>query len=213
MTEDLILIGGGGHCRSCIDVIRAEGRYRIVGIIDTQENLGQKVSGYEVIGTDENLKVLAKKGGQFLITVGQIKSPKRRMEIYNLIKSCGGNFATVVSPFAYVSSLAKIGEGTIIMHHALVVSHATIGKNCIINSKALIEHDAQIGDDCHVSTGAIVNGTAILTGQTFLGSGSIVNHQVTIAGGCIIGSGSLVVRSIQESGTYIGNPLKKLNPL
>jgi len=33
MKEKIILIGGGGHCKSCIDVIEQEGRFIIAGIV------------------------------------------------------------------------------------------------------------------------------------------------------------------------------------
>jgi len=33
MKEQIILIGGGGHCKSCIDVIEQKGRFAIAGTI------------------------------------------------------------------------------------------------------------------------------------------------------------------------------------
>ena len=32
--SELILMGGGGHCRSAIDVIEAEGSLRIMGVLE-----------------------------------------------------------------------------------------------------------------------------------------------------------------------------------
>jgi len=32
--KPIILIGGGGHCLSCIDVIEQTGLYQIIGILD-----------------------------------------------------------------------------------------------------------------------------------------------------------------------------------
>ncbi len=72
MNNELILIGGGGHCKSCIDVIEQSGQYKIAGILDKRENIGQTVLGYEIIGEDEQIESLAKKGFIFLITLGQI---------------------------------------------------------------------------------------------------------------------------------------------
>jgi len=36
MKKELILIGGGGHCTACIDVIEQEGRFAIAGIVDVE---------------------------------------------------------------------------------------------------------------------------------------------------------------------------------
>ena len=34
--KSIVLIGGGGHCRSCIDVVEEEDKHRIVGIVDLE---------------------------------------------------------------------------------------------------------------------------------------------------------------------------------
>ena len=70
--KDIILIGGGGHCKSVIDVIEQEGRFKIKGIVDKPELLGTNVLGYSVIGNDSNLDSLAKKYQNAIITVGEI---------------------------------------------------------------------------------------------------------------------------------------------
>lgn len=209
-SANLILIGGGGHCGACIDVIETQSRYKIAGIIDIPENLGRKTLGYEVVGCDEDLESWVRKGVSVLITLGQIESPRRRMELFAKLKSLGAVFASVVSPIAHVARSAGVGEGTVIMHHALVAGGAAIGRNCIINDKALIEHDARIGDHCHVSTAAVVNGGAVVSDRTFLGSGSVVLQQVSVAADSVIGAGSLVRKPILQSGAYAGNPLRRL---
>ena len=59
MKNSLILIGGGGHCKSCIDVVEQEGCYTIAGILDKAEMVGTHVLDYPVIGTDEEIARLA----------------------------------------------------------------------------------------------------------------------------------------------------------
>lgn len=34
MKTEILLIGAGGHCPSCIDVIEQEGRFSIAGVVD-----------------------------------------------------------------------------------------------------------------------------------------------------------------------------------
>ena len=89
MKEELVLIGGGGHCKSCIDIIEQGGTFQIVGIVDVSENLHQKILGYDVIGTDNDLPRLVKKYRNFLITLGQIKSPQKRIRLFGKIKKLG----------------------------------------------------------------------------------------------------------------------------
>lgn len=186
MKHDIILLGGGGHCKSCIDVIEQENKYNIIGILDKEELSGSNILGYEIIGTDDDLKKFAKNIYSYLITVGQIKSPQTRIALFNLVKSYKVKLPVIISPNAYVSRSAKIGEGSIIMHHALVNSDAIIGVNCIINSKALVEHDSGIGDHCHIATGSIVNGGVIIGAGSFLGSNVVTRQYISIPDNSII---------------------------
>ena len=190
--KEIILIGGGGHCKSVIDVIEQEGKFQIIGIVDKPELLGVKVLGYPVIGNDSDLVDLSKKYRYALVTVGQIKSSSLRVKLFKLAVKVGLTMPNIISPRAYVSKHAMIGQGTVIMHDALVNANAKIGENCIINSKALIEHDAIIEDFCHIATNTVINGAAIVRQGSFLGSGVITKQGVKVEKNSFIKAGSLV---------------------
>lgn len=174
--KPLILIGGGGHCKSVIDVAESA-CYTILGILDKPELVGTKVLDYEIIGTDDDIPQYVDKA-EFLITVGQIKSPATRQKLAALVEQAGGRFATVIASDAYVSKYATIGAGTVIMHKAVVNAEANIGEHCIINTMANIEHEVQIGDFCHISTGVMVNGNCKVPSGVFVGSQSVINNGV-----------------------------------
>jgi len=192
MKQKLILIGGGGHATSCIDVIEAEGKFIIEGIVDLKEKIGHKTLGYPVIASDEDLPDLCRKNYSFLITIGHMGERLKRDNLIAILKKNNAKIATIISPFAYISKHAKIAQGTIIMHHALVNANAVIGENCIINSKALIEHDCKIGNNCHISTGAIVNGAVSIVDGVFFGSGAVAKQSISIAENSFIKANSLV---------------------
>lgn len=197
--KKIILLGGGGHCKSCIDVVETENSFRIAGIVDVKEKLHQKVLDYEIIASDEDLLALAKEYKFFLITIGQIKSPERRIEKFEYLKKLGATFPVIISPIAHVSKHSSIGAGTIIMHNAVVNAGATIGENCVINTGAIIEHDAIIGDHCHISTGAIINGGTIIKEKTFFGSNSMAREYIEIGENSLIGGGISVKRSVNPN--------------
>ena len=155
--RSLLLVGGGGHCRSCIDVIEAAEIYRIEGIIQPKESAGL-ILGYPVIGSDADLPQLLTTSKSALVTVGQIRTPEIRIRLFDSLKQLGAELPIVTSPRAYCSKRSKIGQGSIIMHGAIVNAGACIGDNCIVNSQALVEHHVEIDDHCHISTGARVNG-------------------------------------------------------
>ena len=189
MKEKIVLIGGGGHCHSVIDVIELTNKYEIIGIIDTKENIGKKVLGYEIIGCDDDLETIFLSCKNALIKVGQIKTSDLRIKLFEKLKNIGFNLPIIVSSLAYVSKHSSIEEGTVIMHHALVNANVKIGKNCIINSKALIEHDCIIGNNCHISTASVLNGGVIVKDNTFFGSNATSKQVIEIAG--FIKAGSL----------------------
>lgn len=207
--KKLILVGGGGHCKSVIDVAECAG-FNVKGILDISENVGKPVLNYTIVGTDEQISDFVK-DHVFVVTVGQIENPYTRIKLHEKIKSAGGELAIIIASTAHVSKYALLGEGSVVMHNAVVNADAKIGKGCIINTFANIEHDAEIGDFCHISTGVMVNGNCKVGSRTFIGSQAVLANGLEIAAGCFISAGSMVRKSIFEKGVYAGNPaeLKK----
>ncbi len=205
MKRPLILIGGGGHCKSVIEVAESAG-YEIKGILDMPDEVGKEVlPGHKVIGTDDEIPQYVEEC-DFIITVGFIKNPALRIKLYNKVKAAGGRLATIIASTAYVSKYAELGEGTVIMHHAFVNAGAKIGDNCIINTFVNIEHDAEVGNQCHISTGTMVNGECKIGENCFIGSQSVCANCIEIASDIIVGAGSVVRKSIRMKGIYAGNP-------
>ena len=205
MKRPLILIGGGGHCKSVIEVAESAG-YEIKGILDMPDEVGKEVlPGHKVIGTDDEIPQYVEEC-DFVITVGFIKNPALRIKLYNKVKMAGGRLATIIASTAHVSKYAELGEGTVIMHHAFVNAGAKIGDNCIINTFVNIEHDAEVGNQCHISTGTMVNGECKIGENCFIGSQSVCANCIEIASDIIVGAGSVVRKSIRVKGIYAGNP-------
>ena len=195
----ILLIGAGGHARACIDVIETESQFDIAGLIEKNNKINNANLGYSIIGTDDDLKVLRTQYSNALITVGQIKSPKIRIKLYQLLKELDFTLPVIVSPHAYVSKHAQIGEGSIIMHGAIVNVNTKIGNNCIINNRVLIEHDTVIGDHCHIATGTIINGEVSIGNGTFIGSGTVTKQAISIGNNCVIGAGIVLKNNIESN--------------
>ena len=204
MKKPLILIGGGGHCKSVLEVAESAG-YDILGVLDIPEDIGKEILSTKVIGTDDDIPFYVDKA-EFVITVGFIKNPATRIKLYKRVKEAGGKLATIIASTAYVSKYATIGEGTVVMHHAFVNAGAKIGNNVILNSFTNVEHDAIIGDQCHISTGTMINGDCKVGANCFIGSQSVLANGITIGDDIIVGAGSLVRKSINIKGIYSGNP-------
>jgi tetrahydrodipicolinate N-succinyltransferase len=123
--KKIILIGGGGHCKSCIDVIENGNKYKIKGIIDKKKNF---LLNYKVFPESYINKKLIKNNYAF-VTVGQIKNYKIRVKLFDRLKDLGFKIPTIISPSAYISKHAVIGQGTIVMHGVIINAGAVIGNN------------------------------------------------------------------------------------
>ena len=202
--ENIILIGAGGHALSCIDVIEQENKYNIHGLVGLKDEVGKKISGYDVIATQDELVNLSKDFRYAFIAIGQIKSVKLRIDLYESVLNTGFKIPSIISPQSFISRTVQIGEGTIIMNGVILNSGVRIGNNCIINSKALIEHGTQVADHCHISTGAILNGDCVVESKSFVGSGAIVKHGVTIKTCSFVNMGQIVTKNFDNADNITG---------
>jgi sugar O-acyltransferase (sialic acid O-acetyltransferase NeuD family) len=199
----LILIGAGGHARSCIDVIEQQGQYQIAGLIGMPDEVKTQHLGYAVIGTDNDLPELTKTYQYALITVGQIQTTEHRIRLYHQAIQLGFQLPIIIAPTAHVSRHATLGEGSIVMHGAIINAGARVGNNCIINNSALIEHDVTVENHCHISTGAILNGDVTVGAGSLIGSGSVLKQGVTIGKSCLVGMGLTVHQKIGDNSRFI----------
>lgn len=210
MTTPILLIGGGGHALSLIDVIESTGNFKISGIVEAVDSANIELVGYPVIGVDNDLEPLLKNTPNCIIAVGQIMSAHIRKKLFNKAKEVGAEFPHIISASAIMASSVKIAEGVCIMHNCIVSHLVTIGENTIINNKAIIEHETKIGKHCHISTGVIVNGNVNIADECFIGSGAIIMQAIQICPNVVIGAGTVVIENITEAGTYVGNPARKI---
>jgi sugar O-acyltransferase (sialic acid O-acetyltransferase NeuD family) len=193
--KKVFLIGGGGHCKSCIDVIENENKYKIIGIIDKKKNF---LLSYKVFPESYLNKKLIKDNYAF-VTVGHNKNYTVRVKLFNKLKNLGFKIPSLISPSAYISKHAVIGQGTIVMHGAIVNAGAVIGNNCIINTNSLIEHDVIIGDHTHVSTETTINGGAAIGDKVFIGSRSIIKDNISIGACSIVGAGLYIKKNLKKN--------------
>ena len=200
--DEIILIGAGGHARSCIEVVELTGKFKIAGLIEKNNVSKKETLGYPIIGNDNDLPRIRSRIKYALIALGQIRTPDIRLKLFNYLSELEYNLPSIISPRSHISKYSKINNGTIIMHDVIINAHSQIGKNCIINNKVLIEHDVDIKDNCHIATGSIINGGVSINSQSFIGSGVITKESINIGSNCIIGAGVVIKKNI-DSNTII----------
>lgn len=200
MAKPLILLGAGGHAKVVVDVIESSTDIKILGVLDAFKSDG-KFLGYPILGADDELLKFSPKEVDIFVSLGFIKSAKKRNELIDFAKSRGFSSPNIISREAVVSKRAQLGEGNIIMPSAVVNAYANIGHHCIINTSSIIEHDAAIGDGVHISTNAVINGNSIVGSCSFIGSSAIVGNDIEIGAGSIISAGEVILKDVPE-GTF-----------
>lgn len=203
MNQKVIVIGAGGHGKVVADIVRSSG-HTVLGFLDDGRTAGETVCGIPVLGGVEDYVNFPE--AQFVVGIGGANA---RRSIVEKLKNV--RWYTAIHPSAVISTMdSRIGEGTVIMAGAIVNPCATVGKHCILNTCSSIDHDNRIGDFTHISVGARLAGTVTVGENVWVGIGSTVSNNLTICDNCMIGAGAVVVRSITESGTYVGVPARKI---
>ena len=198
MMKKIIIIGAGGHAKSCIDIIESSSKYKISHILGSKNEFNKKILNYKINLVDKDLNRI-KKNQLGIIGIGQIKNSKKRKYYYDLLKSIGIKFPVIKSRKSYVSKHAYLGDGTVVFHGAIINAGVKVGQNCIINSQALIEHDVLVDNHVHISTGAKINGGCKIGSGTFVGSGAVIKQNIKIGKNCIIGAGVVLKKNLSNN--------------
>ncbi len=205
MDRKLVLIGGGGHCRSVLDTALKSNEYSEIVITDPAIQTGEAILGCRVVGNDDRLPGL--KGQGFLeafITVGSIKSTMLRKKLVETARILGFIFPVIIDPSAAVSEYAQIGEGTFVGKCAVINADARIGDHCIINTGAIIEHECSVGNFTHVASGAVLCGNVRVGDDSFIGAKSAVIQGVSIGNKTVIGINSTVLTDVENQRKVYG---------
>lgn len=206
-SKKLLLIGGGGHCKSVLDSLMTNSNYREISIIDTIDNVGKLILSKKIIGTDVDLENLFKKGYQeAFITLGSIGDTRLRRKLFNKIRDIGYEVPNIIDSSAAIGTDVVFGKGVFIGKNAVVNAGTILGDGVIVNSGSVVEHDCNIGAFSHISPGSTLCGNVIIESNVHIGAGTIVKQQVFIGSDTIIGMGSVVLKNFLSHSYAYGNP-------
>lgn len=206
----IIVVGGGGHAKVIVSILKKINRFRILGYTD-KEDRGYLL-GIPYLGNDSKLPSLKAQYKQCaaVIGIGYLGEGDVREKLIDDLRGLGFSFPAIISPTAVVNEEVVIGEGTVIMDGVVINSGSRIGRYVIINTRASIDHDCEIGDFTHIAPGVTLSGGVKVGVRSIVGVGATAVQSTTIGDGCIIGAGAVVVKDCIETGTYVGVPAKKL---
>jgi sugar O-acyltransferase (sialic acid O-acetyltransferase NeuD family) len=207
--KNIVLIGGGNQAHYTIDIIEKEGKYNIVGIIDSIHEIGSDRFGYKILGRQENIVDIINnyniEGG--VISVGDNWA---RYYISEQIKelSPNFNFINAIHPSVVIGNNVKIGCGVVAMAGCIFNPKATIGNFTFFATGAQVEHDCVIEDFASISAGSITGGYVKVGKYSAITLGVTIMDRIEIGENTVVGSGSLVTKSLPNDVLAYGNPTK-----
>lgn len=203
----LLLIGGGGHAKSVISLLKKNNDYDEIAIIDSK-NI--EVLGIKTIGEDKDLPELFKDGYEYaFITVGSIGDSSLRKNLFDIIVEIGFKIPNIISKSAIVET-DSIGIGNFIGNGVIINAGVELQDNNIINTGAILDHDVKVGSHVHIGPGATLSGGVSIANEAHVGVNSTIIQGLSIGEKTIIGAGTVVIRDIPDKLKVAGNPAREI---
>jgi len=207
-SKEIVILGGGGHTKMCIDIINQMNIYKIIGIIDRDIKIGSKVMGIPVIAKDrdEDLEQLYNGGVRLIINgIGAATNHSIREKIYKKLKRIGFYIPNIIHPKASIEPSVSMGEGNQIMANTIIGSDVKIKNNCIINSGAIVSHDSLLKNNVHITPGAILAGGVYVGENSLIGMGSTIYLNIKIGKHVVVYNNCSISKNVPDNSIIKNN--------
>jgi sugar O-acyltransferase (sialic acid O-acetyltransferase NeuD family) len=206
--QKIIIIGGGGHAKSVIGIIKKIRKYKIIGYCDIK-NQGE-ILGIKYLGNDNQAVDIKKQspGCDAAVGIGYVEISDARKKIIEKFQGWGFHFPAIISPTAIINEDVSIQDGVVIHDNVVINVCSKIGGFSIINNNVCIDHDCTIEEFCHICPGAVLSGGVYIGCHSIIGANSTIIHSQRIGPSCLIGAGAVVVNDCIKKGIYRGIPAK-----
>jgi sugar O-acyltransferase (sialic acid O-acetyltransferase NeuD family) len=209
MDKKIAIIGAGGFAKETlccfIDSLNSSNRYAASNFCFMIED--EKVTGEKVLGVDVlPISTIDVEKHRVIVAIGDPN--RRKLVVEGLPRNM--EFVTVIHPSAVISEFASIGEGSIVTAGVIITCDITIGKHAHLNLHTTVGHDCVIGDYLTTTPGVNISGNCNFGEAVYFGTNASVKQGISICDRVTVGMGAVVLKNIEEPGTYVGNPLRKI---
>jgi UDP-perosamine 4-acetyltransferase len=203
----VVVLGAGGHAKVVVELIRAQGRYDVVGCTDPAPERGDVV-GAPILGSDDILPDLYAQGVRHCFVA--LGDNQLRMKVARRVASLGFELINAISPNAIVSPTARLGHGVAVMAGAVINAATVVEDLAIINTHSVVDHDCQIGEAAHVAPRAALAGGVRIGPLAFVGAGATIVPGVSVGESSIIGAGATVISNLGPNLVAVGVPARSV---
>jgi sugar O-acyltransferase (sialic acid O-acetyltransferase NeuD family) len=206
----LAIIGSGDLAKQIAHHAVNDKHYQIVGCFDDFKIKGEESNGLPILGNLDSIQDCFNQGmfDELIIGIGYNHMNFRQELFLQFEKAIP--FATIIHSSCFIDKSVKVGKGTIIYPGCIIDMDAEIGNNCLIYNGCIIAHDSKVSNNTIFSPGVNIAGFCSIGEHVNLGIGTVISDNISITQKVRTGAGTVVVKSIDESGIYVGVPAKNI---
>lgn len=164
------------------------------------------VNGFQILGKTNHIKEAYDKNlfDEILIGIGYKHLAIRRQLFVQFSEMIP--FGKIIHSSSWVDSTALIKEGCVVYPSCCIDANAIVECNTILNLACTLAHDSIVGKHSFLSPRVAVAGFVKMEELCIIGINSTIIDNITIPPNTQIGAGTVVIKSIENSGLYVGNP-------
>ena len=210
--KNFIMIGGGDLGREATWIFERMNAnnpmYKHIGFVDDgYKDLGDTVDGYPVLGpVDYLLDIKEPTAICCSINNGRVKEKIMNKVLQNKFLEP----INIIDPTVIIGRDTTIGTGCIFSVNVVISINCTIGDNVVLNIACDLGHDDVMGNNVTISPGCRISGHCTIGESSYIGTGASIVQGKTICSDVTLGAGAVLAKDIDEPGTYVGVPVKKI---
>ncbi len=211
--EKIVIFGASGHAKVTIDILEKSGNYEIIGLLDSNKDIGPDVFGYKIWGgTDVVPELLVKFPNlKFFIAIGdnwrRFKVAQELMEIDPSIE-----FINAIHPNTIIGKNVVLGKGIMIMAGSIINADSMIGDFAIINSKASVGHESILREYSSLAPNCTLGGNVTVGKYSAISISATILNGIGVREHTVVGAGALLTKDADSFSIYYGVPAKLIRP-
>ena len=207
--KNIVIFGASGHGSVVLDCLEQEGKYNVIGFVDSFKKKGKRQNGYEILGNEYDLPYLMEKFNLFggIVAIGD--NWTRKIITDKIFKIAPDfNFISTIHPSATIGKDVTIGRGVAIMPRAVINTNCVIADYCIVNTNASLDHDSHMGMYSSLAPRVSTGGNLDLGKYSAICLGANIIENITIKEHTVVGAGALVIDDMDSHVVAYGAPAK-----
>jgi len=195
-----IILGGKGGAKMCIEALKYNNEYKIIGILDDNLEINTKVYDINVLGGFALANTLIKmKVLNFVLAFGVLENRNVRFRLYKQLKEDGALFPNVIHPKSIVEDSVNMGEGNVILAGSNVGSDVILGNLNYINNSAVISHDCILNNNVHIAPGAVLGSSIKIGDSSLIGMNCTLFYGIKIGANSVINNGLIINNDVSDN--------------